>query len=261
VLGALLLVILANANSAYRSALARVPLHRWWFAGGEVVFYLVCMIGYRALWEKARGQRWWHRLLAIFASTNLLYHFPPLFTMISLLSTRGELADATLDRSQYLRFIGEGELVARVVHHWLASLTTAGIAVLLLAARPRRAAVETPNSARASVLGARVALAATLLQLPIGLWVLLGLPPSAQARVLGDELLTTVLFSAAIFSTVLFVMQLLAAALGDTRRRTAFLCGVLLLIVLLLMSSVLHRVRDGAAAPVGAAWAIEVAHD
>ena len=32
------------------------------------------MVSYVALWEKARGQRRWHRLLAIFAATNLLYY-------------------------------------------------------------------------------------------------------------------------------------------------------------------------------------------
>jgi hypothetical protein len=93
------------------------------------------------------------------------------------------------------------------------------------------------------LLGARTALAATLLQLPIGLWVLLGLPPSAQNRLLGGELLDTALFSAAIFAMVLLVMQLLAAALGDSRRRTAIASAALLFVVLLLMSGVLHQVR------------------
>jgi hypothetical protein len=101
-IGAALLWMLSIASPSYWSAIERVPAQRWWFAGGEMVFYLVCMIPYALLWDRAVNQRWWHRLLALLAATNLLYHFPPLFTMISLLSTRSELATASLDRALYL---------------------------------------------------------------------------------------------------------------------------------------------------------------
>lgn len=245
-IGAVLLLMLSSASPSYRSAIGRVPAHRWWFAAGEIVFYLACMIPYALLWDRAVSQRWWHRLLAVLAATDLLYHFPPLFTMISLLSARSELANATLDRSLYLTLFTDGETLSRVAHHWLASLATAGIAQLVLAAHTQVTA-DGPHSNWASAAGARIGLAATVLQLPVGLCVLLASPATVQTQLVGGEPKGTLLFGGAIVAVVLLLQQLLSASFGDTRRRTALVSAILFFVVLLLMSGVLHRVRASTA--------------
>lgn len=241
-IGGLLLAMLWYADSDYWAALGRVPLYRWWFAIGEIIFYLACMSAYVLLWDRASRQRRWHRLLAIFAATNLLYHFPPLFTVISLLAARSDLEAATLDRSLYLQLFSDGEMLSRVAHHWLASLTTAGVALFLLATR-REVADDAPSSNPAAFIGARTALAATVLQLPIGLWLLLRSPAAVQSQLLGADTKSTLLFVVAILAAVLFLKHLAAAALADTRRQTAIQCAALLLLVLLLMSAILHGIR------------------
>ncbi|MEX2141639.1 MAG: hypothetical protein WD894_20405 [Pirellulales bacterium] len=236
-IGGVLLAILWYADRAYWSALARVPRYRWWFFGGEVVFYFVCMIPYVVLWERVGGRRWWHRLLAILAATNLLYHFPPLFTMLSLMSSRPELAGETLDRSLYVELFTDAETLARVAHHWLSSLATTGVALMLLATR------GDASSGWMAVFAARVALTASVLQLPVGVWLLLVSPAGARSQLLGGDMASTVLFGTAIICMVLLLQHLLAAALGDDSRPTAVKSAALLLAVLLLMSGVLHRTR------------------
>ena len=74
----------------YRRALAQIPPSRWWFVAGELVFYFVCMAAYIGPWR--RMQRWprWHAVIAILAGTDLMYHFPPLFAVISTLSMQSE---------------------------------------------------------------------------------------------------------------------------------------------------------------------------
>ena len=243
-IGGGLLAILWQSDAAYWSAVERVPAHRWWFFGGEVVFYFVCMVPYVLMWDRAASQRWWHRLLAVLAATNLLYHFPPLFVMLSLMMSRPELAGEALDRSLYVELFTDPETLARVAHHWLSATATTGVALMLLATRPSAA------SARTTVFAARVALAATVVQLPVGLWLLLVSPAGAQSQLLGGEALGTALFVGAILAAVLLLQQLLTAALGDGSRRTAVKSAVLLLVVLLLMSGVLHRTRDGGLAEV-----------
>jgi hypothetical protein len=269
--------MLWNADRSYWTALHRVPAHRWWFFGGELVFYLVCMIAYVWLWDathldasaaadadaslrhgessigetRPRG-RWWHRLLAILASTNVLYHFPPLFTMLALMSTRPELAEAALDRSLYLSLFTDAETLARVTHHWLASITTAGVALLLLASRCRprtQPDAHTESIDRPATFAARVALLATALQLPAGIWLLLASPAKAQSQLLGGDMATTALFATAIFAMVLLLQSLATAAFGDNSRSTAIRTAALLLAVLLMMSFVLHRTRAQVAAP------------
>jgi hypothetical protein len=254
-----------------------VPAHRWWFFGGEVLFYVFCIVAYVWLWigegthivasaavdtdarlrqgESSIGEtppraRWWHRLLAVLAATNVLYHFPPLFTMLSLMSTRPELADAPLDRSLYVELFTDSETLARVAHHWLSSITTAGVAWMLLVARrrpPAQTESQTESGALPAILAARIALFATVLQLPTGLWLLLASPLKAQSQLLGGEISTTLLFATAIFAMVLLLQNLASAALGDVSRSTALKTTALLLTVLLLMSYVLHRTRAGPA--------------
>jgi len=254
--GAVLLAILWYVEPSYWAAIRRVPEHRWWFFIGEIVFYLVCMVAYVWLWNRVVGThviasrprgRLWHPLLAIMAATNVLYHFPPFFTMISLMKTRPELAKATLDRSLYVTLFTHAETLSRVAHHWLSSITTAGVALMLLAS-PRHRELQPEAEQRSSdwsaTFAARVALLATALQLPTGLWLLFASPAQAQSQLLGGQISTTLLFATAIFAMVLLLQSLATAALGDSSRSTAVKSAALLLVVLLLMSYVLHHTRS-----------------
>ncbi len=120
---------------AYREMFGRVPSSGWWWAAAEIVVYLVCMAAYVLLWRRWTGHRIWHRVLAVFAATNLMYHFPPLFTIISVLSLRPDLKVETLDRATFRKMLLDGEVLSRVIHHWLAGVAVAAGMAMVLAIR------------------------------------------------------------------------------------------------------------------------------
>ncbi len=98
-LGLLALVLLPRtASEPYLRTIASVPVPRWWFLGAELAFYFICIGAYLLLWKRMSRRRGLHRTLAILAGTDLMYHFPPLFVMISALSVKAELG-AMADRT------------------------------------------------------------------------------------------------------------------------------------------------------------------
>ncbi len=135
-LGLLTIVALPKLEpEAYRQAFGRVTPYLWWSVVGELAFYLVCIAAYIFFWQRWRGHRFWHRALAVLAATNLLYHFPTLFTIISALSMRPQLSDLPLDGPLFRKMLLDVEVISRVAHHWLAAVAVAGTFAMWLATR------------------------------------------------------------------------------------------------------------------------------
>jgi hypothetical protein len=245
VLGAAQLGLLWLAgDQRFFAALGRVPASRWWFALAEIVFFLFCMAAYLEV------RRWQRRVpllaggLAVLAATDLMYHFPPLFAMLNLLSARSADGDALLTSALYRRLLFEPEVVAMVLHVWLAAIALAAVAVMRLAIR----ATSAPGSPPAIVpLAARAALGVSLLQLPVGLWVMFTLAPRSQAALMGSDLPGTLLFVAAIVAVFGLLHHLAAAAYGDADPATMGAqvkrSTLLVLLVVLLMTAALDRSR------------------
>lgn len=219
VLGALLLAGRWQLDDrAYFSAVALIPRSRLWFALAELAFYIVCMGAYLVVWNKWSAHRYWHRTLAVAASLNLLVHFPALFTIISVASTRPLLWGEELDRSGYWRLLFDGEVASRVAHIWLAALVIVGIVLMLLALR--RTDDDEPATSTSIVQhGAWLALAASLLQIPIGIWTTVELPDAVQQQLLGGNWLATGLFLVSLLIALQLMHTLGTLALGDTERK------------------------------------------
>ena len=137
-LGLLALAVLPHFESEpYRRALGAVSPRRWWFAGWELLFYVCCLGAYIGPWQwfrRGRLRRVIHRGLAIVGATDLMYHFPPMFAVLSTISTRPALWGESLDnRPLFWRLLLEGETFSRVVHHWLAAVAVSAAAGMLLA--------------------------------------------------------------------------------------------------------------------------------
>jgi hypothetical protein len=263
-LGLLTVVALPRVEpAAYREAFGRVPASRWWFAAGEVAFSLVCMALYAGLWNWGwfARHRWWHRLLAVLAATNLLYHFPPLFTMISTLSMRPDLKGQVLDVDLYRQLLFDGETLSRVVHHWLAGVAVAAVAAMMLGARGSdfgelsRTGLGTGDSEdevrRAGIVraAARVALGATMLQIAVGVWVLIAMPAAMQSQLLGEDWIATALFGASMIAALGLMHHLSIISLGRTSRPSVYRTALVLVAVVLLMVATLHRARQCALEP------------
>lgn len=243
-LGGALLVLESNQQgSRYWATLEAVKPSQLWFALAELGFYLAAMSGYLWLRGATKLSRITQRILAVFAATNLMYHFPPLFTVLSMISTRPELQGQMLDRPTLRGLMLEGEVLARVFHIWLASLAVVGLAMMVSAWRRQKLVTDDSGDRAAGVItwGARLALVATLLQLPVGLWVMGELP--SYELLLGGDWFGTALFVISI-AGVLRLMHLLASlALGDHEPRQIFESLAILTTVVTLMTGVLYRVE------------------
>ena len=66
-----------------------------------------------------------------------------------------------------------------------------------------------------AIWGARVALGATALQLPLGTWVLIQMPPVAQQSVLGDDLAGSLMLLGSILAALILLHHLATVAMGD----------------------------------------------
>ncbi len=244
----------AMVDGDYLTALKQVPKARWWFTGAEVVFYLACMGAYVGLWTKLANHRVWHRLLAVLASTNLLYHFPALFTILAVVGTRPRLHQQPLTRGLYLQLLGDAEVLSRVVHVCLASFAVAGLALACIGGSrltldPPALAEATMKLPRAAMHGARWALACSLLQIPVGIWVLLALPAGQQERVLGGDWLGTLLLGISILAALALLHQLAMLSLGDVTLPRLKLTAALMVAIVLMMTGTLHVSRADKTVP------------
>lgn len=292
-LGVLMLgMIWHSPRERYFEALRAIPVSRLWFGLGELAFYFACMAGYLVLAGRRNGWRFMRWLLAVFAATNLMLHFPPLFAIISTLANRGSQLGAVLDRPAYYRLLLDPEVMSRVLHVWLASLAVSGALVMGFALRadggaapspptplpPGERGAETPTlppgergagtpsrqtgeSRALAAWGAWLALVPTLLQLPVGLWVLLQLPLAERDSLLGSDLYATGLFALAMLAALRLMHQLAAVALGDTERKqiVGSLSTMVLVVVLMVAAWTRSQVPANAKAFAAPAAATSIA--
>lgn len=235
----------SGGHGRFSVVLARMPVERWYWISGELAFYALGMLAYGLMWQRMSCCRIVHRLLAVFCATNLLYHFPPLFVVVSEVSTRPELRDEiitpALIRSQLL----DGETLSRTVHHWLAAVSAGGLLVAWFAVRAKDSTAHTVGEAQKRIAAAagRAALVATLMQLPVGVWVLVQLRPLARDSLLGEDIWGTLLFAGSLFTALGMLHQLATIAMGHTTKPRVNRAAITLLAITVLMSATLHRSR------------------
>lgn len=223
---------------AFFQALARIEPRRLAFGGLELLVYYLLMAWYLASWGRWLRLRWMHPLIALIAGTNLVYHFPILFTVLAIIAERGETNSVA---QPFVSWLLDPELLARVGHFCLASIAVTGAALLCLARTP---AVRAEGSAdRVATWGAHLMLWPTLLQLPLGLYVLLQLPERSRDALLGGDLWGTCLFAASLLAVMALLHQLGTAVIGQVRADESFKSIALIGLVVLLMVGVRERSR------------------
>jgi hypothetical protein len=221
----------------WRSVELEITETRWWFIAAEIAFYFVCTVAAAVIWRRTDRLVWLRRLLAVAAGTNLLYHFPALFTILAIMFERPDHRGQTLDRALYLQFLLQTETLARILHVWLSSLAVAGLSLCWIGARG--APAESAASRRVAVNGAWLSLGATLLQIPVGVWLLTALPEGRTQRILASA----PIFWPAIFVALALMHQLAMLSIGDLSRRRLSTATLLIIIVVLLMTATLYSSR------------------
>ena len=218
-----------RGGDAYFDAFRAFPLRRYWFGAAELAFSLGCLALYVRWRPRKRSGRVGHRLLALLASTNLLYHFPALFTAVAVLVQRGAAGEVP-----FLSMLADAEVLARVAHYLMAAVAATGV-FLLLAARSARFRADEAINGRIARWGGRLALPATLLQIPLGVYLLLVMPPLARQRLMFADPLASLLLAGGLATALGLMHQLAAAALGGCSpaeaRRSAALFGLTLLLM------------------------------
>jgi len=187
-------LIWLSGESSYFAAIQSLWDSKIVFGIIELVFSILCMAGYLIWWKVAKRVAMWQRiasrLLAILAATNLLYHFPTLFTIIGLIA-RGEVDVAEeVSSADFRVLLLQGEVIWLTLHVWLASVAVAGQFVGWLAIS------KLPEDDRNQVASVShgVALIVTMLQVPTGFMLATFLNRAAQSRLMGGDSLATALF-------------------------------------------------------------------
>jgi hypothetical protein len=240
-----------RGGDAYFDAFRAFPLRRYWFGAAELAFSLACLAVYIRWRPQRRSGRVGQRLLALLAGTNLLYHFPALFTAVAVVAQRGVTGNVS-----FLSMLADAEVLARVAHYLMAAVAATGVFLLLAAGRPRFRPAEEAIDGRIARWGGRLALPAVLLQIPLGVYLLLVMPPLARQRLMFADPLAGLLLVGGLVTALGLMHHLAAAALGGCSpaeaRRSAWLFGL----TLLLMVAARQQSRDRAdAAPPAAAEA------
>jgi hypothetical protein len=234
------LMLVTRPSDNLWSALRRFPASAYWFAGAELMFSLVCLISLAAAWNAL--SRWWLALLAFASATNLLYHFPPLMAVIGQLTANARwTAEPIIDRPIVLKLMADGEVLALSIHFGMSSLAVAALVVLDLLSH--EAVGEDIQEMRSMARGAAViALSASLLQVPIGIWLLTSLPATSRTALMGNNIWASLAFVAALVTTIKLLQQLVIIVLGETdkknlRKVLPLVSGVVLLMTMSLRLS------------------------
>jgi len=240
-----------DQSTGYWQAVGRFPPRAYGFAALELVFSLVCLWIYARMWDLWRAKPWLHGLVAVMSATNLLYHFPPLMVVLGELSAHPRIAtDATIMHEDFRQLMMRSDVLSYVVHFTVASIAMGGWTLMAVAYKSRESRVESrePKNGgggfdRLISAGAWIALAASLAQLAVGLWVLVEMPIVTRNLLLGSNWLATGLFFVSIVATFALLHLLASVALGDTSDAAIRRSTLMMLVIILLMVGVLVRVR------------------
>ena len=223
--------------------LKRLP-SRAIFGLWELLFSAILMAAHLTWWRRAvcptRRARRLRCVLPLLAGANSLYHFPLLLVIISQV-THGQLVlRGSLDL-QFRDLLVHGAVASRAAHFILAAVATSGLALAWCSQRCRPAQGVDPNADLLVSTGGRVALAATVLQVPVGLWVLFELPARSWTRLMGGDTAGSLFLVLSLLASVWLLHKLAAMAFGDTSRQTLLQTIWAMAVVIALMTGVLRR--------------------
>jgi hypothetical protein len=239
-----------RGDDSFFMALQRIPYGRLKWGVAEIAFYFACMLPTAAFWLGLRQgcARWLHRLLAVLAATNLMYHFPPLFAVIHQLGRRGEVTKA-IDNAEFLGLTMQPEVVAMVIHHLIAGIAITGVVVMVRSRRLLDNVDDSADERRGELAtfirrAAWTSLVASLFQIPVGIWLLLEIPVAARDQLLGGSDLFAILwFVLSMLAALTMLYALALVGLGEIDRKSVRAAVVRLSIVIVAMTALAQKIQ------------------
>lgn len=212
----------------------------------ELLFSLVLMGVYAMWWKFSQRSRWQRivrMILILFSATNLIYHFPALFLKVPQLVANGEASGSVMGTEDFRQWLMDGEILSRTIHFLLASVAVAGVMLIGYALRLNKEDKQ-EDAQRVATWGARIALVPTLLQIPVGLWVMFALSNTSRDQLMGRDLSGTVMMGLGVL-TALYLMHLLASiSLGPAPRKKMIMTMIFLTVTVLLMTGAVRRANS-----------------
>ncbi|MCA9151820.1 MAG: hypothetical protein KDA92_21100 [Planctomycetales bacterium] len=215
---------------------------QWGFA--ELVFFVACLGIYLGLagdrFRLSRVAPVVRYLFAILAASNLLYHFPPLFTVMARSAQNYESIPDAINARQYFELMLRGYALPLALHVTLASYAVAAVYLVkrMIACGWDDATIHRRTVAKRLCL---IALTVTLLQIPAGIWLLMRFDAVGQSRLMGGDLIATLALGLSILLAFRLMHLLAAAAFSNLGNREIRQVTVTLLLIVLLMTSALRR--------------------
>ena len=235
--------------------LTRVP-SRLTFALWELLFSALLMLGHVIWWRRTpvptRRMRRLRCLLPFLAGGNSLYHFPLLLVIIAQAS-RGQLHHTDALDPHFRELLVEGAVASRIGHFVLAAFAASGLAYAWCGLRCQPDA----GADQLVTTGGRLAFVATLLQIPVGIWVLVELPYHSWARLMGGDLAGSLFLWLSLLASFWLLHKLTALAMRDTSRKTLHAALWAMAIVIFLMTGALRRMHpptEAAVTPQNRLW-------
>ena len=239
------LLLLATPTTGLTEALYRFPARTYWVAGSELLFTAIFLLAYAISWQKLRERRKMHALLSLLATSNLLYHFPPLMIVLGKLATNPQwTALESITRKDFLSLMFEGEVLSLSTHFALASIAVAALCLLTIYARQAPSEEQEIEPEPRLVRTVSItALLVTTLQLPVGIWVLATLSGQARNSLMGGDLTASLLLVGGMLMTFVFLQHLAGVALGDIQPQSLRRVSYLLVVLVLIMTATLRTTR------------------
>lgn len=170
---------------------------RVWWGGWELLFSLVllliCWVPWR-FWMASGWRRGIQGFLSIVTATNLLYHFPPLLTvMAEHLSVAPEGSDpvAAISSAEFRGLIARPIVIAKSLHFGLAAIAISAAELLVLCSKNGQNAPSQENGVELNSTirrAAGIALVAMALQMVVGMALVMLVPASEQSALMGGDL-------------------------------------------------------------------------
>ena len=234
-----------NYGHDYASVLQRLHGKIWW-AGWELLTFVSCLVAAGLLARLERqslaviiGQVF----LLLLAATNLLYHFPSLFVVISHIAT-GDGSGAAIDAGEFRKLAFGGEVASKALHFWGASIAVSGVLLVRWTVSRSAAVISEATRGRIARSAARVALVAVLIQFPTGIWVVVQLPPVAQNAILGNDVIAMVTVAASLLVALGLLHWLASFSLETPKRQDVRRATAATVVIVTFMAATVHRLNQ-----------------
>ena len=172
--------------------------NRVWWGGWELLFSLVIMLACWLpwnFWVATKVRRIGLGLLALVAATNLLYHFPPLLTVMA--ASLDSLADVEniqrITSAEFRALIAQPLVIAKTLHFVFAAIAVTGAWVMLTNTKSLASLTPETSSDPESLAdqpakrAAMFAVAGMSMQMLIGMWLVVAVPAKEQSAIMGGD--------------------------------------------------------------------------